>query len=107
MSDISTFIAAAGGVASIQTGFSSAIASTGTSEDAKYVDVPITAVDVNKSIPSFVGGNASSEAWAYALTGATQVHKCSARLTSSTNLRISTTGSESHISGRWYVVEFN
>jgi hypothetical protein len=107
-----------GGLAS--TGFVSAAPSTGTGEDAKYIDVTISAVaDIAKCDVSFVGTGVSSganaassaahrmsysgEAVVVNLTG----FAVAPRLTSPTNLRLATAGSScTYITGRWYVKEY-
>lgn len=94
MSTLSQF--AGGGVKSVQTGYVSLGAGTaGSGEDAAYLDVTITAVSaINKCVVYFQSGYASG------------VQPLTARLTSTTNLRISHPTASSPIYGRYYVVEY-
>lgn len=96
--------AATSPIKSIQTGYASSTApSSGSGEDTKYLDVTISAVTAAKSVVMFEGGAgpSASAAMSYAST-----NKCTYRLTSSTNLRISNF-SQTAIVGRWQVVEYN
>jgi hypothetical protein len=78
-------------VASIQTGFVQNLPpSTGSGEDAYYLDVTITAVASTSKVD---------------VTFQDQVGGCTARLTSTTNLRIARQ-TNTTISGRWRVVEY-
>ena len=79
-------------IKSYQTGFA-ALSARGNGEDVRYNDITISSVDINKCIViiNYHGGNG--------VIGAT------GRLTSNTNLRISS-GSESGIYLRWQVIEF-
>ncbi len=80
-------------IKSIQTGFTSGVASSGTGEDAKYKDVTITSVTTLKCRVDVQGsGNAG---------GALTCH-----LTSATNLRISCPTGDTSILARWTVVEY-
>lgn len=95
--------AATSPIKSIQTGYaSSAALSSGSGEDSKYLDVTISAVNAAKSVVMFEGGAGSSIS---ASTSYSNTNKCTYRLTSSTNLRISNP-SQSAIAGRWQVVEY-
>jgi len=105
-----------GGIKSIQTGFvDSASGSAGTSmtEDWIYVDVAISAVaDIAKCDVSIDGGGAVSGspiAINIAMSKTATTHEITARLTSTTNLRVSmaTSGTHHRISGRWKIVEHN
>lgn len=90
-------------IKSIQTGYaSSAALSSGSGEDAKYLDVTISAVTAAKSVVMFDGGAGSSTS---AATSYNSTNKCTYRLTSSTNLRISNL-IQTAIAGRWQVVEY-
>lgn len=89
------------------------VATVGTGEDLKYVDVTITSVDTAKCFVSFVGGSASGNAgncYIKSGSGTTSVtYMCSARLTTSTNLRISSPQNDAlapSIAGRWTVIEY-
>lgn len=91
-------------IKSIQEGYASSARSIGTGEDASYINVTISAVIVAKSVVLFDGGAGSNEGAAF---GYASSAKCTARLTSSTNLRISVPTTMAHIAGRWRVVEYN
>lgn len=101
-------------IKSIQSGFvASGTLSSGSGEDAKYIDVTISAVTTSKCAVQFDGGfGGSASAGAYFVSTGTSAVTiiASARLTSPTNLRISTSSSNSNITnlaGRWQVVEYN
>jgi len=97
---------------SASVGSGSTVISTGSGEDAKYVDVTITAVSAvaNCSV-EFVGGatdgGTSTGATAeYLGTSSSVAIKTTARLTSTTNLRIATSlTTAGFISGRWQVTD--
>lgn len=97
-----------GGLKSYQTGHvSSTSASSGTGEDARFVDVTISAVDTAKAFVYFVGGFSNGPNNTTLKSGPTAVYEATARLTSSTNLRISThVAAPTHMEGRWQVLEF-
>lgn len=79
----------------VQTGYASGVASGGSGEDDGYYDVTITAVTTTKALVLLHQTVASG---AYRYCG---------RLTSTTNLRISTSGGNgSTVAVRWYVIEF-
>lgn len=106
MSDFATLFVSTP-IKSIQTGYvASNSTSTSTGEDAVYLDVTISAVTVAKSLVTLTGGGQGSS-----VNGATQPattgQYITARLTSTTNLRISGPGSSAYLVGRWQVVEFN
>lgn len=89
-----------GRVKSIQTGyFGGSALSSGAAEDTRYMDVSITAVDAAKSV-ALVNGISGGVNYG---TGSGLV---TARLTSSTNVRLSTPANVSFIYARWTVVEF-
>lgn len=76
----------------IQTGFVGNIGTVGTAEDEYYTDVAISSVVIAKSLVIIhQWGDASRPA-------------VTARLTSTTNLRLS--ASELYAGARWYVIEF-
>ena len=119
MSTLSQFAPfAAGGIKSIQTGFAAVNAAgttTGTGEDLRYTNVTISSVDTAKSVPSVFGsGNRSTTLAPVFFAGPDYIYSIILpRLTSSTNLRLSSAvssvgpGESTSISGRWYVVESN
>ena len=97
-----------GTVKSIQTGYVSATASMGTGEDAMYYDVAITAVSsANKCvvlIQPAISDESSVEGSTAYLTAQTM---STGRLTSTTNLRLTTMAMyNSPIRGRWTVIEY-
>jgi len=82
----------------VQTGtFSGARTGTGSGEDAAYWDVTVTAVVVAKCFCLV------SDGWD---TNATAIRIMTARLTSTTNLRIASPQAINNTIGRWYVIEF-
>jgi hypothetical protein len=105
-----------GGIKSVQTGYvSTSTISASTSEDENYVDVTITAVaDYQKCLCIFQGGMAGStggvsDGQAMAKGDTSYSHEVTARLTSTTNLRLSSTmvvNTNKYLAGRWYVVEY-
>lgn len=110
--------AASGGsvIKSIQTdAVATSSISTGTGEDTRFIDVTISAVTTAKCVVLFEGGwnnngtvdiAASYIRWSG--TGASfNIGLCTARLTSTTNLRISTRLPCTSMAGRWQVIEFN
>lgn len=91
-------ISATGAIKSIQTGWVSSLPSSGSGEDANYLDITIAAVTTSKSIV-MIDGNTISNPTLYISNA---MH---GRLTSTTNLRVS--GRDTYIVGaRWTVVEF-
>lgn len=125
-SGVLALIAAGGGsvIKSSQSGYlnTSSISTTGSAgtEDYRYVDVTISAVDVTKAIVTFEGSMGSqggaNATGGYAQYGNNTITSIpTARLTSSTNLRISVSdknnglslNSSTSINGRWKVVEFD
>lgn len=79
----------------VQTGYASSSASGGSGEDSGYLDITITSVATTKTFVLLH------------TTLVSQNYRYSGRLTSSTNLRISTSGgSGSTVAVRWYVIEF-
>lgn len=99
--------AAGGGtvIQSIQTGYASTTsASSGSGEDGRYLDVTISSVTTTKCMVLIYGLGGSSSGSAIT-SGSSNV--VSARLTSPTNLRLSTPGGAfSNIYARWTVVEY-
>jgi hypothetical protein len=97
------------GVKQVITGYVEASASAGSGEDVVYVDVTISAVNTAKSVVFFLGGTGSSAVNARLLTASSaSSSSCTARLTSTTNVRISanTNLGTPIISGRYTVLEF-
>lgn len=94
-------------IQSIQTGYVSGANTTGTGEDLRYIDVTISAVTIAKCVLEAVGGSASNEGNSFFRGGATAATELSPRLTSTTNLRLSSSSAGgANISGRWTVVEY-
>lgn len=88
--------------------FGATAMSSGSGEDARFVDVTIAAVSsVSKAVPMFVGGATITGDQFQVDGGASAVYQCSARLTSATNLRISMRNSSTaSCSGSWIVVDY-
>ena len=84
-------------IASIQTGYVSAAGTAGTGEDAKYVDITITAVASVSKCVVLINGS---------LPAGYQATSCTARLTSTTNVRVSVPDGTASPRGRWTVIEF-
>lgn len=108
---------AGGGLKSFQTGYATSNnATSGTGEDAKYVDVTISSVNTAKAIPAAYGSgirNAYGFLAAYSFSGVPMAIILP-RLTSGTNLRLSCMfnaggqyGEETGIASRWQVAEAN
>lgn len=96
-------------VESIQEGYIDVTSlSTGSGEDTRYKDVTISAVDTTKCVCRFIGSMANSSAKArYYNSGAYSYQAIpTAKLTSSTNLRIGCSTTDTYIAGRWVVVEY-
>lgn len=99
-------------VKSVQEGYvASTTPSTGSGEDANYVDVTISSVDTSKTL-IFVSGSGSpqsSRAGHFATASTSDTAIATGRLTSATNLRISCLGrpASAGICARWRVVEYN
>jgi hypothetical protein len=113
MSSLSQFAPfASGGLKSYQTGYVSATPSDGSGEDNKFFDVTVSSVSTSKTMCSFAGsGSISSRAMAYySLNGAETQAILSARMTSSTNLRLATSllsAAPTVMTGRWQIAEAN
>lgn len=100
-----------GGVEAVQTGYTSGGSlSSGAGEDTRYRDITISAVaDITKCVVSFVGGGGSSDTAAAYKTDHTSggvSFLCFPRLTSTTNLRLSSAIAVTNMLGRWTVVEY-
>lgn len=100
-----------GGVKSVQTGYTSgASLSSGSGEDTRYRDITISAVaDITKCVVSFVGGGGPSDTAAAYKTddsSASYSYLIFPRLTSTTNLRLSSAIAVTNLLGRWTVVEY-
>jgi hypothetical protein len=98
-------------IKSVQTGYLSGGSSlaAGSGEDARYIDITISSVNTSKCLIMFVGGRSDTTATAMSEVSASNTYKCTARLTSSTNLRIASnldTSSFSNIAGRWQIIEY-
>jgi len=82
---------------------------SGSGEDKKYHDITISAVDTSKSIAFFEGSTSSTlYPGLYYGNSTYAIGVVQARLTSSTNLRLSTASGSNMttITGRWKVVEY-
>ena len=85
-------------IRSIQTGFiSSAISQAVAGEDARYVDVIISPINIQKSMPSVQG---------YFVNAATATPLYFARLVTGSALRISSNQVQTALNARWYVIEY-
>lgn len=93
--------------ANAQTGYvSTTSVSTSTGEDIRYVDVTITAVSaVAKCIVIFDGASGASLAAAQSISGSADAYRVTARLTSTTNLRLAMPHADAAIVGRWQVID--
>jgi len=113
MSNLSQFAPfAGGGLKSYQTGYVSGTTTSGSGEDARYVDVTVSSVNTAKTICSFDGGGingALSGAMSY-YSGGSEMAIFAARMTSSTNVRIANGRGNnwpSNVAGRWQIAEAN
>jgi len=105
MSSLSQFFG--GGLKSFQTGYvSTTTLTTGTGEDVRYVDVTVSSVDTTKCFAVFEGGFSSSTNNSMVKSGGNTAFDATVRLTSSTNLRISTNYADAAVVGRWKILEF-
>ena len=99
-------------IESIQEGYVAVASLTaGSGEDAHYTDVTISAVVIAKSVAVFEGiaGNNAGYPTAYTISSGVFGREPTARLTSTTNLRIASAGGTTpptHMTGRWKVVEY-
>jgi hypothetical protein len=108
MSQMSQFFVGSG-IKSIQTGYVQSAMTAGTtlSEDQRFIDITINSVSTAKTmlqVDGSAGVTVNMSGWIVQDTG-TQTSTLTARLTSSTNLRISARAP--HIVCRWQVIEFN
>jgi hypothetical protein len=108
MANLSTLVGL--GVKSLKTGYLSNVTTTsgdaGT-EYATYKDVPIATVDRDKCICFFQGGGGATNTGMIKASASVEVYEQTARVTTTTNLQIACRNANStHITGRWYVVEF-
>lgn len=93
-----------------QTGYvSTSGTSVGTGEDTRFLDVTIAAVSaIGNCELHFVGGAAGSSGNEMLANDGDQnspTYKCTARLTSTTNLRIAAPANVAWFQGRWQVVD--
>lgn len=107
MSTLSQFLGGAGSVKSIQYGTVgwTMVISDGAGAERKYVDITISSVNSAKCIVNIYGGFGPSEDDMWYSGGG---RKTLGRVTSSTNLRVST-GGITYVNGcafSWQVVEF-
>jgi hypothetical protein len=117
MSTLSQFAPfAGGGIKSIQTGYlNNVTGSNGTNatEDERFRDVTISSVNTNKAVPDFFGsaGLENLSGGYYFFNTTWRTSSIRPRFTSSTNLRLSTFGTDQggtpYYLGRWYVIESN
>ena len=109
MSSLSQFAPfAGGGLKSFQTGYFNASATDGSPsiEDSRYADVTVSSVSTTKTIPCFYGSGSNNPPQFYE-AGNTQAIVI-ARLTSSTNLRLSAAwNTATSFRGRWQLAEAN
>lgn len=100
VSALETTLAAISPIQSIQTGYAPVtVGSSGSGEDTMYKDITITAVDTAKSVVLIQPSVDAGDNYAPLIT--------SARLTSTTNLRLSKgSGTSTYVSGRWTVIEY-
>jgi len=88
-------------IKSFQTGYTTANGTAGSGEDARYIDVTISAVATDKCLLQVTGR------WWEPDVGEKGAEKLTARLTSSTNLRISSNVLSPYATSlRWSVLEF-
>ena len=112
MSTLSQFAPfAGGGLKSYQTGYVSTSSSTGTGEDSRFIDVSVSSVSTSKTMCSFAGSGStlSNRAMAF-YTGSETEAILSARMTSSTNLRLASgygNPNPTIFMGRWQIAEAN
>jgi len=85
-----------GAINSVQTGYVNAAGTAGAGEDTRFIDTTITAVNTAKSIVIVQPAGSTGAGSPYGFTG---------RLTSTTNVRVSSVIAAS-VQARWYVVEF-
>jgi hypothetical protein len=115
MSSLSQFAPfASGGLKSYQTGYVSATPSTGSGEDTSFYDLTVYSVSTSKTMCSFAGSGSisgASRAMAYYSQNGAEIQAIlSARMTSSTNLRLATSYSSpapTFMAGRWQIAEAN
>lgn len=106
---LSSLTSGGGGVRSIQTGhINNQATSISTGEDLRYVDVTITAVTVANCVALFQGSIALSTGDAGFYTGTASQGIVTARMTSTTNLRLAfAAAAYGFMTGRWYVIEYS
>ena len=116
MSNLTQFAPfAGGGLKSYQTGYASSAGSNGTGQDYVFLDITTSSVTVAKTVTGFEGamGNGAVDTALYSQDGGTRLFKIVfTRMTSTTNLRLSNSGSlvgfaYAFISGRWQIAEAN
>lgn len=99
-----------GGVKSVQTGYVNAPTLTaGSGEDTRHLNITVSAVDTSKTI-CFISGGASVSGQGiggFLKSGGTNVAEVTWRLTSSTNLRVSSANAFDLWAFRYYLVEYN
>ena len=101
-----------GGLKSYYTGAVAGGVSVGTGEDLRYLDIPVSSVDVLKTVCSFDGGFAlgtSTEIPLHKYGGSSLVvvKACTIRMLNPTTIRISTRDSAgtARMVGRWQIAE--
>ena len=94
-------------VRAVQTGYvDSNTLTAGAGEEAKYLDVTIASVNINKCIMFFDGGGSAGANEPFYKAGDVESAQCTTKLTTATNLRISSPFSgDDAIGGRWTVIE--
>ena len=103
MSNLSQFAPfASGGLKSYQTGFYGDVATTGGGvEDRMYIDITVSAVSTTKSMLGVMG---SAKTFQDSTSGLLTL---TARLTSTTNLRLSSVWPGDRFYARWQIAEAN
>jgi hypothetical protein len=113
MSNLSQFAPfASGGLKSFQTGYGGGVITTGSGEDQGFFDITISSVNTAKAIPGGFGGSGQNSGLTnsnlYFYQGGNTLASVMMRLTSSTNLRLSSPGGAiGGIVARWQVAEAN
>ena len=109
MSLLSQFLPSTGGLKSFQTGFVSVASSEGSGEDLLFTEVTLSPVVASKTVTGFQGsGGTSTSAALYSSISVENTGIVTARMTSSTNLRLAVSQSvAAFIRGRWQAAEAN
>lgn len=89
--------ASASAIKSIQTGYVDGLPNTGTGEDALYLDVTVSAVDVSKSVIIITRSAAGAD---------TSSYRNNVRLLNSVTVRISGFSGYTSVGLRWQLLEY-